>query len=183
MQNMFYYIGTGLILSAALIAVLSIVFVSWRNGISPMPVSAPVRSRVVAELRRLGRPGTIIEAGSGWGTLAYRAAESNPDSRIIGIENSPIPLAVSRLIARLGSAKNVNFIKGDLYEFPYEQADVVVCYLFPRAMSRLDSVFRERLSSGAVVISVCFALPGWQPEHTLVCRDMYLTKVYVYVRS
>lgn len=182
MQNMLYYVGFGLILFMTLIAVISIVFVSWRNGISPMPSSAPVRSRVVAELSRLGRTGTMIEAGSGWGTLAYQMARFNPDSRVTGIENSPVPLAVSRLIASFGSAKNVNFIKGDLYEFPYEQADVVVCYLFPRAMSRLDQVLRERLAPGAIVISVCFALPGWKPERTVICRDLYRTKIYVYVR-
>ncbi|MEF2966752.1 class I SAM-dependent methyltransferase [Paenibacillus sp. M1] len=179
-MNLFYSILSGLLIAILLMAVLSIVYVSWRNGISPMPSSAPVRQRAVGELKRFGDASVIVEAGSGWGTLALQAARSDPRLKVIGIENSPLPLAVSRLAARWGGARNAVFRKGNLYEFPYEQADVVVCYLFPGAMKRLDPLFREKLALGACVISICFALPGWRPERVITCRDMYRTKIYVY---
>ena len=54
---------------AVLAAVLTIVYVSWRNGISPMPASAPVRRAVVTAIRKLPERGLLVEAGSGWGTL------------------------------------------------------------------------------------------------------------------
>lgn len=175
-----------------LMGVLAIVYRSWRNGISPMPAAALVRQAVVRELKRLERDaapeGTaapvaispIVEAGAGWGTLAWAIAGGNPDWRIIGIENSVIPWLFSRLAWRRGAGLRVRFLRGDLYEFPYETAGTIVCYLYPGAMRRLDSLFRERLASGARVVSVCFALPGWRPMRVVTCGDLYRTKIYIY---
>lgn len=173
------------ILSAAFIVLFllgagSIVYSSWRNGISPMPTSPAVRRQVVAELRRIPAAKVMIEAGSGWGTLALEAARSRPDLQVIGIENSPLPWALSRCLARWGSFRNVMFHKTDLYTYPYGEADVVVCYLYPGAMTRLDEIFRQGVKPGARVISICFALPGWPPERVITCGDLYQTKIYVY---
>lgn len=165
---------------AALLAVLSIVWHSWRNGISPMPASSPVRRAVAAELLRLGPRGSAVEAGSGWGSLALHTARRCPGWRLIGIENSPLPLAVSRLLAR--RRPEMRFMRGDLFAYPYEDADAVICYLYPGAMNRLAPLLRRHLAPGACVISVCFALPGWTPVRTVVCADLYRTPVYVYVR-
>jgi hypothetical protein len=170
------------VLLAALVfvAMMSIVYASWRNGISPMPSSVRVRIAAANEVKRLAKYGTIVDAGSGWGTLSLELARHCPGSRMIGIENSPIPLWTSRILARRAG---VTFIRGDLYSFPYESADVVVCYLYPGAMKRLDPVLRKRLSPGAHVVSICFALPGWHPERVIACGDTLRTNVYVYAAA
>lgn len=180
MANISFGIMSGLLITATLLAVLSIVYTSWRNGISPMPTSAPVRRAITSAMRRMSETQTIVEAGSGWGTLALHLSGQDADFRITGIENSLIPLWVSRLSARISSADNVNFIRGDLYAYSYKQADVILCYLYPGAMKRLSSIFREQLVPGTKVISICFTLPGWEPKEVITCRDMYRTKVYIY---
>jgi hypothetical protein len=167
--------------AALLIAAISIVYASWRNGISPMPTSAKVRRAVSAEVDRLG-PGDgrfLVEAGSGWGTLALNLARRSPGWRIVGIENSVVPLVVSKLIPK-PARTSIAFIRGDLYVYDYKTADLVVCYLYPGAMKRLSPILREQLRPGAHVISVCFALPDWQPERTVTCSDLYRTPVYIY---
>lgn len=166
--------------AVTLAAVLSIVYVSWRNGISPMPASAPVRREIVAVMKRLPGSGIMVEAGSGWGTLALQIGRSCRGWRIIGIENSVIPMWISFLAAKLENRASVSFIRGDLYTYSYRDVDRVVCYLYPGAMRRLSILFREELKPGAQVISVCFALPDWEPEQVLICRDIYRTKIYVY---
>ncbi|MCL6458991.1 MAG: class I SAM-dependent methyltransferase [Gorillibacterium sp.] len=163
---------------------LSIVYTSWRNEISPMPSSAPVKHVVSREIELLTVPkggGLIVEAGSGWGTLALHAASRHRGWRIVGIENSPLPLWISRLRARLTHHTEVAFVRGDLYTYPFEDTNVVLCYLYPGAMKRLSPIFQEKLGVGTRVISVCFALPGWKPERIITCKDLYQTKVYVYV--
>lgn len=165
---------------AALLAVISIVYRSWRNGISPMPSSAIVRRTVIQELKRLPNHGILVEAGSGWGTLALQAGRSFPHRRIIGIENSLIPMWISFIAQKIENRVNVSFIRGDLYTYCYANVDTVVCYLYPGAMKRLRAVFYAQLAPGSYVISVCFALPDWEPERVIECRDMYRTKVYVY---
>jgi SAM-dependent methyltransferase len=190
MAELLYPIISILLAGVVLAAVLSIVIVSWKNGISPMPASAPVRRAVAAEINRLASCDTVVEAGSGWGTLAFHLARHCRVRQLIGIENSPVPRWISkltlRLSLRLGSKAQANphagvaFIRGDMYAYPYADADVVVCYLYPGAMKRLSEVFGEQLRPGARVISVCFALPGWSPERIIACGDLYRTKVYVY---
>lgn len=220
------------------LAMLSIVYRSIRNGISPMPSSGAVRRVAARELGLLlpaadgnGQPGVIVEAGSGWGNLACALAPYAGGRPIIGVENSLLPLVVSRLalgLKRLGKSgrsegrKNgrrgngsrngkrdgkrrlgrgsvsyaggetsareqtsapgtsISYVRGDLYAYPYETADAVVCYLYPGAMQRLDPLLAAKLRPGAAVISLCFALPNWTPVRTVVCSDLYRTKVYVY---
>jgi hypothetical protein len=181
-----------LFVAAVFIAVLSIVYASWRNGISPMPSSAPVRRAVADEINKLKGAGVLVEAGSGWGTLALYVAKRCRGWRIIGVENSPLPLWVSLMTERLtrrlrpaaavssDSADSVTFIRGDLYSYPYEEVDLVVCYLYPGAMKRLSPILAQRLAPGARVISVCFALPNWRPKAVITCKDLYRTQVYVY---
>jgi precorrin-6B methylase 2 len=184
-----------LFIAAAFVAVLSIVYASWRNGISPMPSSAPVRQVVADEINKLKGTGVLVEAGSGWGTLALHVAKRCRGWRIIGVENSTLPLWVSRMTERLtrrlrlatavsfDSADSVTFIRGDLYAYPYEEVDLVVCYLYPGAMKRLSSILEQRLKPGAKVISVCFALPDRQHEAVITCKDLYRTQVYIYNAS
>ncbi|MCD9022094.1 class I SAM-dependent methyltransferase [Cohnella silvisoli] len=179
MLDNLYQILSILLLAAVLWASLSIVYVSWKNGISPMPSSAPVRQAVAEEISRLSKKGVIVEAGSGWGTLALHVAKRCRGWRIVGIENSAVPLWVSRLIARLSRA-SVTFVRGDLYAYSYEEVELVLCYLYPGAMKRLSPIFQEQLKPGARIISVCFSLPGWQPDKIITCRDLYRTKIYVY---
>jgi Methyltransferase small domain len=171
------------IISILFLSVLSIVYKSLRNGISPMPSSTPVRQIVAAEIEKLGGVGTIVEAGSGWGALALLLAKKCKSAQVIGIENSIIPLWISKLTAMLNSNRNLAFIRGNLYTYSYEQANVVVCYLFPGAMRKLSPLLREQLAPGSYVISICFALPDWQPERIIMCRDLYQTKVYIYHRE
>ena len=175
-----------------LLSVVWIVLVSWKNGISPMPASKAVRLTVAGEVNRIPGYANILETGSGWGTLGLEVVRRCPGKRLTGIENSRIPLMFSQLLTILydrlqrtaGGQSHVqstlHFIKEDMYSVAYRDADIVLCYLFPGAMERLSDKFRQELPPGAVVISVCFALPDRQPVRILTCRDRLRTKVYVY---
>lgn len=55
--------------------------------------------------------------------------------------------------------------------------------MYPGAMQRLDPLLRARLTPGARVISICFALPGWRPMKVVTCRDLYRTKIYIYEKD
>lgn len=223
-----------LLLTIALVLVISIVYYTWRNGISPLPSSLLLRRQVEQEVKRLsavqqesGRYGftgenasaanstmpsfqgesvptaadgaeatgkksihtretgklkgpLIIEAGSGWGTMALHLARYCQPCRVVGIENSVVPLAVSRLLAGLPGSHSIKLVHGDMYRYHYEQADLVVCYLFPGAMTRLSPILREQTHPGTYIISVYFALPDWEAEQVITCRDVHQTKIYIY---
>lgn len=144
-----------------------------------MPASAAVRRAVLQELNRYPEARTIVDAGSGWGTLCQAILGRYPEKRVIGIENSPIPLLAARLLAK----GRISYVRRSLYLYDYKKADLVVCYLYPGAMNRLSGIFRSRLAPGARVMSICFAMPGWEAERVLTCGDMYRTKIYIYKNS
>jgi hypothetical protein len=177
-----------MIVVGMLLVLLSIVYVSWRNGISPMPSSNWVRQAVAREVNLISKSGTLVDAGSGFGTLVVHMAMHCPDWKLIGIENSPVPLWISRIYWRFivaikgNSFNNITFINKNLYTYPYGEVDVFVCYLYPGAMKKLDRIAFNRLSPGTRIISICFALPGWVPERIVTCGDLYRTKVYIYNR-
>ncbi|RED58118.1 class I SAM-dependent methyltransferase [Cohnella lupini] len=193
MQANPYQILSILLIVLALGAALSIVYYSWKNGISPMPTSRRVRRAVADEVNRFSGPGLLVEAGSGWGTLGIHIARYCKGWRLVGLENSAIPLQASKILVWLtygvsmrgadrtsDSRTTVEFRKGDIYKYSYEDASIVVCYLYPGAMKRFGPILEDRMRTGARVISVCFALPGWEPERVVTCKDLYRTKVYVY---
>lgn len=200
-----------LLLVITLLAVLSIVYYSWRNGISPLPASLLLRSKVAEEVLRLSkvqeldhplfkletddpaqqysivqqhmeyqaRPKTIVETGSGWGTLAIFLAKHCPGYHVIGIENSIIPFWISKWWSTFEKV-SLTLIRGDMYRYPYEEANIIVCYLFPGAMKQLSTIFRERAVAHTYIISVYFALPDWTPEKIVQCVDIHRTKIYIY---
>lgn len=148
-----------------------------------MPASAVVRRAVAAEVNRLLASGLLIEAGSGWGTLAFQLNKHCKGLRIIGLENSLVPLLAARLMRLLmgmRSRKRLSFLRQNIYSYSFQHADAIVCYLYPGAMKRLASQWSKQCKPGAYIVSVCFALPGWKPEKELVCRDMHRTRIYVY---
>ena len=56
-------------------------------------------------------------------------------------ENSPLPLAISQLLTR--RRPGVRFMRGDLFAYPYEEADAVILATFapdPRAVQTLQAL-------------------------------------------
>ena len=165
----------------ALLIILSIVYRTIKNGISPMPSSKKAIQAILALIPEGQR--RIYELGSGWGTLALSLAKRHPKSTVVGIENSPIPYAVSRLIQHGTRLPNLLFKKADFFQTPLDDAQVIVCYLYPGAMEKLKRKFEKELQPGTCVISNTFAVPGWKPVKVIELPDLYRTKVYLYILS
>jgi SAM-dependent methyltransferase len=158
---------------------LSIVLYTLWTGISPMPTLGKVR-RQLLPLLEPELEGTVLELGCGWGTLAFAMADRCPRARVVAFELSPLPFAVCWLRQRLAPRANLELRRQDFFRASFSGAAVVVCYLFPGAMTRLAPKLLAELSPGTRVLSHTFALRGWKPLRTLVVDDLYRTPIYVY---
>lgn len=158
----------------------SIIYFTWKNGVSPMPTSPSVGEKVAQVVEQLPQHGEIIEAGSGWGQLSLRLAKLDPHRNVVGLENSWVPLWVSRISKTFSRASNVTFYRKNIFHHDFSSAGVIVCYLYPGAMKRLDERFRRQLAPGTWIVSIAFALPSWQPEQVYTCKDLHRTKIYIY---
>jgi trans-aconitate methyltransferase len=177
--NIAQEVTTVSLLVLPLLFLLSVVYWSIRNGISPTPSSSKqtdiILKAVPAELH-----GSIYDLGSGWGTLAIALAKRFPHCHTTGIENSPIPYAISRMLALFYGLKNLDFLRANFLDLPFEDASLIVCYLYPEGMKKLKSRL-EGLRPGTIIISNTFSVPDWKPAETLLAQDVYRSPVYVYV--
>lgn len=127
--------------------------------------------RAMCSLIPAGFQGKIYDLGSGFGTLAYFCARQFPQAQVYGFEISPIPYLLSKIIFR---RKNLHFIKKNFYHEDLRQADIVLCYLFPGGMKKLEELPWKRL------ISNTFAFSTHSPLSTITLRDLHQSKIYLY---
>ncbi len=158
---------------------LSIVVYTLRTGISPMPTLGKVRRQLLSLLEP-GLEGTVLELGAGWGTLAFALADRCPRARVVAFELSPLPFVFCWLRQRLAPRPNLELRRQDFFRASFSGASLVVCYLFPGAMTRLAPKLLAELAPGTRVLSHTFALRGWLPLRTLVVDDLYRTPIYLY---
>ena len=135
-----------LILMMVVIAIL-IVYWSWQNGISPMPSSLKAKRCLLSALPQ-PLHGKIYELGTGWGTLLFPLARQYPDCQVVGFETSPIPYLVSRIRQLYCRLPNVVLERRDFFSVLYGDADLIVCYLYPGAMRKLQIKFDRELKPG-----------------------------------
>ena len=150
-----------------------------RTGISPMPSSAAAVQTVLTYVQP-NNPGTIIELGAGWGSLAVPLARAHPQREVIAYEVSTIPWLVLRLRAATSGTPNLDVRRQDFFTADLSSAAAVVCYLFPGGMTRLSDKLKRELLSSTVIVSNTFALPGWSAKQRTKLNDMHRTRVYQY---
>ena len=165
----------------ALTAIAAVFAYAVRTGMPPTPTSPKVRAAMLAVLPD-DLDGTILELGSGWGSLAFPLAHRFPACTVVGYELSPLPWLISRLRLMVDPKPNLRLRRADFRRVPLADATLVVCYLLPAAMAKLKPKLESELRPGALVLSNTFAVPGWQPLTTGKADDMYRSAIYLYRR-
>jgi len=174
-MSLFLQIALGVL---TLACVVSILIGTLRAGISPMPSSG----RAAKQLLALVPPGEgpIVELGSGWGGLAVALAKAHPHRPVVAYEISTLPWLCSVGRARLARQENLSIHRRDFFLADLSEAQVVVCYLHPAGMTRLQAKLTAELAPGTTVLSNTFALHGWAPEDVVTLEDLHRTPVYRY---
>lgn len=179
-MSAFQWLGAGVV--GLLFAALgSIVWHSLRLGISPMPSSRKAL-RAMLSLVPESTTGPIAELGAGWGTLAFALSHHAKHAQVTAYERSPVPYAVMWLRQAVFRRPNLTLYYGDFAAAPLSEYAVVLCYLWPGAMTKVALRFERELRPGAVLVSNTFGLRGREAERALQLDDVYRTYIYRYVR-
>lgn len=157
------------------VSIITIILFSYHYGISPSPSGIKVTKALLSEISP-NFQGKICDLGSGFGNLAHALARHCPNAEVVGIEGSPLPYLLSKILFR---RKNLKIHRGNFYKMDLSDYDVVVCYLYPGAMQQLVQKFKRELS-GKTVYSHTFHLPSYVPVQTRDAGDLYHTLVYTY---
>ncbi len=123
-----------------------------------VPSSMQVIYRML-DMADVGPDDTVYDLGCGDGRILVAAAKRY-HARAVGIEIDPIRyLWCQLLISVLGLRKQVQIIFGNLFNTDLSEADVVVCYLMPDALSKLENKLKTELKPGKRIVSNKFSFP------------------------
>ncbi|USE39321.1 hypothetical protein [Endozoicomonas sp. SCSIO W0465] len=151
----------------------SILFWTLRLGIGPTPTSRRVRT-AIRDVLPDDVPGDIVELGCGWGHLIPTLREKYPDGKIKVWERSPIPALFTQTCYGI-DVKRADFFQADL-----GNAGLIVCYLYPGAMERVEQELLPQLPTGCWLITHTFSLSGRKPVQAIKADDLYKTPIYLY---
>lgn len=160
-------------------ALLSIMIWSIKNGIAPMPTTRRQTRCILQNLPEDPGP-FVFDLGSGLGTLAISLARRYPKSVVTGVESSPVPYWISRLLRAVFRVPNLVFRRQDLLETSLVDASAVVVYLYRAGIRRLKPKLEQELKPEVWILSNTFAFPDWKPLRIVNVGDLNHTKIYVY---
>ncbi len=144
----------------------------------PLYLSNRAAARELATLLPATPGVRACDLGAGLGGPALAVARQRPDATVIGIEASPLPWLICRL--RALSRRNVRMGFGDLFKHPLATYDLVYVFLSPAPMPRLWEKVRAEMRPGTLFVSNTFAVPGAEPERTIILPGRSDARLLVY---
>lgn len=148
---------------ALMLAILLSVLLVFHLGMSVWFVSSSPRT--IAELStriHVNADDVIYDLGAGDGRLLLALEKQEPSAKCIGIELLPAAYIQGRL--RIWWQKSsVQFFWKSFHAVPLRNATIVICYLIPKEMQRLEKKFAQELQPGTRVLSSMFPLPHKTP--------------------
>src|SRR5574341_2663088 len=106
----------------------------------------------------------VIDLGSGDGRTVITAAKRG--SKALGIEYNPDMVELSkRNAAKEGVSDKASFVKADLFETDFSQAQVITMFLLPSINIKLRPKILD-LKPGTRIVSNSFDMEDWKPDRT-----------------
>jgi SAM-dependent methyltransferase len=111
----------------------------------------------------------VIDLGSGDGRTVITAAKRG--SKALGIEYNPDMVELSkRNAAKEGVSDRASFVKADLFESDFSQAQVITMFLLPDINIRLRPKILG-LKPGTRIVSNSFTMGDWSADDTVSVKD------------
>jgi len=133
-----------------------VILISTLIGVPYLPTHRK-QARLMIELADI-KPGMkIVDLGSGTGRLLFLAAQKG--AHAVGYEINPFLYCWTKIkiaLWRKGNQVEVKF--QSLYQADLKDVDVVLCFLFPSYMVKLEDKLFSELKSGAKIISYVFSI-------------------------
>jgi precorrin-6B methylase 2 len=106
----------------------------------------------------------VIDLGSGDGRTVITAAKRG--SKALGIEYNPDMVELSRRnAAKEGVSDKANFVKADLFQSDFSQAQVITMFLLPSINIKLRPKILD-LKPGTRIVSNSFDMEDWKADET-----------------
>lgn len=146
-----------------------------------VPSHGRIKDAIIEEaaaiLQQASTPQTVMDLGSGWGTLLIPLAKRFPNHRFIGIELSALPFRISRLRAR--NLHNLTFVQQDFFSTNLSEANLIFVFLLHSTMAKLTTKIQTEMPTGGTIIANRFPMKNIEADKTVSLGSDYYT-YYVY---
>lgn len=133
-------------------------------------------AKAIVRLAKISKKDTVFDLGCGDGTALMQC--SLMGARGVGIEIDPARVLVARLRVLMGGKKKLIEIKrGDFFKEDISGATVVVLYLVPATLARLEEKFRKELMPGTRIITYIYPLTYFKKVGQDKARNLFLFEV------
>lgn len=148
----------------ALIAMVIIVIptvIAMISGAPFVPTPMP-RVKKMLELAKIKPGEKVYDIGCGDGRIVYLAAKDY-QAKATGFELSPLVYCLA-LVRKLFWRSKAKILFTDFRHRDLSDADVVLCYLMPQPLAKLQAKLEKELKKGARVVSYAFHIGTWEPS-------------------
>jgi len=115
-------------------------------------------ARAIIKLAAITKDDVIYDLGCGDGTVLLIAATLKK-TKGVGIEIDPSRVLIARMRMIIGRVnKTVTIKRGDLFLEDLSQASVIVVYLVPKTLKKLEAKFLKELKPGTRIISYVYPI-------------------------
>ena len=112
--------------------------------------------------------------------MAFPLARRCPEAEVVAYELSPVPWLFMKAWALFFGPRNLKIVRRNFFKDDLGKASLVVCYLYPGAMTKLSSKLAHELKLSAKVISNTFEIPTWTPSVIQKLDDVMCPKIFHY---
>src|SRR3990172_7096329 len=121
----------------------------------------------------------LIDLGSGDGRTVITAAKHG--SKALGIEYNPDMVELSkRNAAHEGVSDKASFVKADLFESDFSQAQAITMFLLPSINIKLRPKILD-LKPGTRIVSNSFDMEDWKADDTVNVKDSCVSYCTAYL--
>lgn len=164
--------------------ILKLVFVKGYKNYPPfVPTFSKARqieiSKISSILKNSPNQKLIVDAGCGTASILKKLAKDFPQHRFIGIEWNKTLSKVAKFKNR--KLKNVEILCQDLFDYNFENVDIVICFLLEPIMLKFETKLLKENNRGKDVFSFVFKFPNIKAsEEFTTSKFMPFAKLYIY---
>jgi precorrin-6B methylase 2 len=130
----------------------------------------------------------LYDLGAGTGRVVVMAASPPYYAKAVGIEENERLVSVAEgIIKSLNLQKRAEIVHANIFDYSYNDADVIFTYLTLQGMRILKPKLENELKERARVVSHDYEIEGWKPSKILEgiapisgCCIHKKTKVFLY---
>lgn len=127
--------------------------------------------RISAQLSKAKQRLTVIDPGCGTAELIIQLAKKFPQHKFIGIEWNKGIYSVAKM--QCSKLSNIEIICDNLFNYPFSDADIIVCFLIDPLMERFGEKIKSECKKGVMVYSNTFEIPKLRLVEKVATRKLW----------